>query len=549
VTPFEQPQISSEMLAASRAVHSPERIDAVAATGLLDTPVEPEFDRLTRLAAKLTGAPVTFLSLVASDRDFYKSCFGFPEPLASERQLTGTTFCHFAMVSQGPLVIDDTLAHPIYRNVPTVHTLGVRAYLGVPLVTSSGAAIGSFCAIDFAPRVWTPLDIEVMQELAASTLREIELRTALHALADEQRRLSALLQHVPAGVVFAEAPSGRIILSNRQANDLAGDALQGQPHRGSANWIGFSADGEPVAAEEWPLWRALEGEVVRNAEVHFVRADGRKIWLRIDAAPVLDADGKILGAIAAFHDIDTQRELMAENARLCDVATRANRAKDDFFAAVTHELRTPMTSIIGWARLLQLETAPSAEAQEAVDAITSSARLQAQLVDDLLDVSRIATGKLSLHCEPLSLHDVVQQCVTSVVPAADSKGVRLHLDLGDDATLDADRGRLRQIVGNILSNSIKFTPTGGLITIEASVADGTATIRIEDTGRGIAAEVLPHIFDRFHQAHSAELGGLGLGLTIVRHLVEMHGGSIEARSDGPGRGTTMVVRLPAARVA
>jgi signal transduction histidine kinase len=417
----------SEPLQAPSAVRNPERLAAVLATGLLDTPVEPEFDRLTRLAAKLTGAPVTFLSLVTDDRDFYKSCFGFPEPLASERQLTGTTFCHFALVSKGPLVIENTLEHPIYRDVPTVHTLGVRAYLGIPLVTSAGAAIGSFCAIDFAPRQWSPLDIEVMQELAGSTLREIELRTALHALSDERHRLQILA---------------------------------------------------------------------------------------------------------------------TENARLYEAAQVANRAKDDFFAAVTHELRTPMTSIIGWARMLRQEQLDSPDAVEAVDAITSSARVQAQLVDDLLDVSRIATGKLSLKREPLALNEAVQESVTAATPAAASKGVHLRVDLGTDGIIDADRSRLRQIVGNILSNSIKFTPSGGLIAITAQSANGHATIRVQDTGRGIDAEFLPHIFDRFRQSESAEQGGLGLGLTIVRHLVEMHGGTIRAESEGAGKGSTFVVTLP-----
>ncbi len=531
------------MLQASLAVLRADRLQAVRETGLLDTPAEPEFDRLTRLAAKLTGTPVTFISLVTDNRDFYKSCFGFPEPLASERQLTGTTFCHFALVSDGPLVIDDTLAHPIYRDVPTVHTLGVRAYLGIPLVTHGGAAIGSFCAIDFAPRKWTPLDIEAMQELAGSTLREIELRTALRALDDEQRRLSVLLEHLPAGVVFAEAPSGRIIVSNRQANELIGSSLSGR-QAGSAIWTGVWPDGRPVAAHEWPLPRAIRGEIVHNEEIELVREDGRRIWLRIDAAPVVDEAGKVIGGIAAFHNVDAQRQLAAENARLYDVAQRANRAKDDFFAAVTHELRTPMTSIIGWTRLLKMEKLESPDALEAVEAITSSAQLQAQLVDDLLDVSRIATGKLTLRCEPVSLHEVIQESVSALTPSANSKGVRLRVDLSDDATLQADRGRLRQIVNNILANAIKFTSAGGLISISARSAEGAAGIRIQDTGRGITPELLPHIFDSFRQAENAEQGGLGLGLTIVRHLVEMHRGTIHAESEGAGKGATFVVTLP-----
>ena len=203
------------------AVLDPTRLAAVRATGLLDSAEEEAFDRLTRLAAKLTGAPVTFISLVDQGRDFYKSCFGFPEPLASERELTGTTFCHYALVSRGPLIIEDTLAHPIYRNVPTVHSLGVRAYLGIPL-SVNGAAIGSFCAIDFQPRTWSPLQVEVMEELAASTMREIELRAAIGTAETERSRLKALLTHVPAAVIFADGASRRVLLWNQKVEEILG---------------------------------------------------------------------------------------------------------------------------------------------------------------------------------------------------------------------------------------------------------------------------------------------------------------------------------------
>jgi signal transduction histidine kinase len=156
-----------------------DRLSAVIRTGLLDTPPEESFDRLTRLAARLIGVPATFLSLVDLDRDFYKSCFGFGEPLGTTRQLEGRTFCHYAIVSSGPLLINDTLEDAVFSKVPTVQSLGVRAYAGIPLITDDGHAIGSFCAIDFVPREWSALDVEILTELAASALREIKLREAL----------------------------------------------------------------------------------------------------------------------------------------------------------------------------------------------------------------------------------------------------------------------------------------------------------------------------------------------------------------------------------
>jgi GAF domain-containing protein len=159
-------------------IESPRRLAAVASTGLLDTPPEPSLDRLTREAAQRLLVPAAFVSLVDRERDFYKSHFGFGEPLNSVRQLEGRTFCHYAIASVQPLVIDDTTRDPEYRDVPTVTTLGVRAYLGVPLVLDGGEIIGSFCAIDFEPRRWRQHDVQVMTDLAASTLREIKSRIA-----------------------------------------------------------------------------------------------------------------------------------------------------------------------------------------------------------------------------------------------------------------------------------------------------------------------------------------------------------------------------------
>lgn len=176
--PITEPPMLRKLDPAS-AVKDQQRLDAVVQTGLLDTPPEESFDRLTRLAAKLIGVPATFISLVDQNRDFYKSCFGFGEPLATTRQLEGRTFCHHAIVSSGPLLINDTAADPVFREVPTVQSLGVRAYAGIPLITDEGHAIGSFCAIDFAPRTWSSLDVEILTELAASAMREIKLRSAV----------------------------------------------------------------------------------------------------------------------------------------------------------------------------------------------------------------------------------------------------------------------------------------------------------------------------------------------------------------------------------
>ncbi|HBH39045.1 MAG TPA: sensor domain-containing diguanylate cyclase [Curvibacter sp.] len=178
------------------SLNDEQRLQAVQATGLLDTPPEESFDRLTRLAAKLTGSPATFVSLVDRGRDFYKSAYGFGEPLATLRQLEGRTFCHYALMSEGPLVLDDVTRESVFCDVPTVQSLGVRAYAGVPLVTSEGHVLGSFCAIDFKPKQWSEQDVDVLTELAHSAIREIELRQAVARAEASNQRLIEQIQKV-----------------------------------------------------------------------------------------------------------------------------------------------------------------------------------------------------------------------------------------------------------------------------------------------------------------------------------------------------------------
>lgn len=174
-TPMDAPRRITDPARLHASLNDEQRLQAVQATGLLDTPPEESFDRLTRLAAKLTGSPATFVSLVDRGRDFYKSAYGFGEPLATLRQLEGRTFCHYALMSEGPLVLDDVTRESVFCDVPTVQSLGVRAYAGVPLVTSEGHVLGSFCAIDFKPKQWSEQDVDVLTELAHSAIREIGL--------------------------------------------------------------------------------------------------------------------------------------------------------------------------------------------------------------------------------------------------------------------------------------------------------------------------------------------------------------------------------------
>lgn len=226
----------------------------------------------------------------------------------------------------------------------------------------------------------------------------------------------------------------------------------------------------------------------------------------------------------------------------------ANRAKDEFLATVSHELRTPLNSMMGWTEMLHSGKLDDSTRTHAVEVLWRNTKLQAQLIDDLLDVSRIISGKLRLDVQPVDLMQIVQAAVDVVRPAADAKEIRLQMMLDPQAgPVSGDPGRLQQVVWNLLSNAVKFTPNQGRIQARLQRVNSHAEIVVSDTGLGIKPEFLPHVFDRFRQADGTltrTQGGLGLGLAIVRHLVELQGGTVTAYSGGPGQGSTFTVKLP-----
>jgi signal transduction histidine kinase/DNA-binding NarL/FixJ family response regulator len=241
-------------------------------------------------------------------------------------------------------------------------------------------------------------------------------------------------------------------------------------------------------------------------------------------------------ASAALHNIWSYR-----------AAAEANRLKDEFLATLSHELRTPMTSILGWAQILRLDDTPPELIRDGLESIERSARAQAQLIDDLLDLSRMQMGKVQFQVRPFSLTAVVRSAVETVRPAAQARGVTLTFDADGDIAINGDPDRMQQVIWNLLSNAVKFSEAESDVRVSVTADETSAQVAVTDYGRGIAADFLPHVFDRFRQADSAttrRYGGLGLGLAIVKQLVEMHGGTVRASSAGIGRGATFTVTIP-----
>lgn len=248
------------------------------------------------------------------------------------------------------------------------------------------------------------------------------------------------------------------------------------------------------------------------------------------------------------QDMARRISLALENARLYREAQEANRAKDEFLATLSHELRTPLNAILGWIQILRTKHVDEVTTARAFEAIERNAKAQAELIEDMLDVSRIITGRLRLEMQPVLLSSAVEAALDSVRPTAEAKGVRLEYELAPDTVpISGDPHRLQQIVWNLLSNALKFTPSGGLVRLKMEHTRDEAKLTVTDTGKGISPQFLPYVFDRFRQAEtmsSRTASGLGLGLSIARHLVELHGGVIEASSEGEGRGATFTVTFP-----
>lgn len=373
--------------------------------------------------------------------------------------------------------------------------------------------------------------------------------TESHRAEIANRRLAAIVESSDDAIVGKDL-NGIVSSWNSGAERLFGYSaaeMIGQP-------IQTLIPDDRVSEEPEILRRIARGERVDHYETVRRHKDGHLIHVSLTISPIRDASGRIVGASKIARDItgrvqaDAERRTLLESERAARAeAERAMRLRDEFLALVSHELRTPLNGILGWAQLLKRQNSVESVA-EAAAAIERGARAQAQLIDDLLDMNRIMTGKLHLDIQTVRLAPMIESAIATLRPAAEAKSIRIQTTLDtNDAPIKGDTIRLQQVVWNLVSNAIKFTPKGGAIQILLERVNSHVEISVADTGAGISAEFLPHVFERFRQADSSTTrrhGGLGLGLAIAKQLVELHGGTISAESPGEGLGSTFHVRLP-----
>jgi PAS domain S-box-containing protein len=381
------------------------------------------------------------------------------------------------------------------------------------------------------------------------------IKADYRATDDPYQRLTSHLENSPLAVVEWDSDF-RVSRWSESAEALFGWKAEEVLGKHVNQWHFVFAD--DVDAVDTVTFRQREGVEVQGVLYNRnYRKDGSVIHCEWYNSVLHDETGQIVSVLSLVLDVTRRKRAEEERAALLvrerDArrhAEEADRLKDEFLATLSHELRTPLTSILGWASMIKTGEVEGANAARAIETIERNARSQARLIDDLLDVSRIITGNLRLELNPLNLAPIVEAAVDALRPTADAKGVRLKTHFGKSSCLvRGDGNRLRQVIWNLLSNAIKFTPRRGSVTITLECVESLARLTVTDTGEGISAEFLPYVFDRFRQAEgsiSRKQGGLGLGLAVVRHLVELHGGNVNAESVGLGSGSTFRVELPMA---
>jgi PAS domain S-box-containing protein len=373
---------------------------------------------------------------------------------------------------------------------------------------------------------------------------------------EELRQKNAILNVINESTptpIFVKDRQGRIIYANPATLKVLGKSAEQVIGSCDCDLYPNPEDAARVMENDRRIMETGQMEVVEESP------DGIRTFLGIKV-PYRNESGEVIGLIGISNDIservqierDRERVLQQEQAAR-QVAEEANRIKDEFLAVLSHELRSPLNPILGWTRLLQNGNLDAARQREALATIERNAKLQTQLIEDLLDISRIMQGKLTLTAAPVSLTFVISAAVETVRLAAAAKQIQILLDLSTGiAPVSGDAARLQQVVWNLLSNAVKFTPNGGQVIVELRQLNGLAQIRVIDTGKGISPDFLPYVFEYFRQADATttrKFGGLGLGLAIVRQIVEMHGGTVKAESLGENQGATLTVQLPSIQQA
>jgi len=463
-----------------------------------------------------------------------------------------------AMESGEAAIVEDARTDPRTRAFASAYeAMAGLASLSVPIVHEKRWR-ATLTVVHAQARRWRADEVQLARDVAARVWLAVTKARSLDALLDSERRArQALADQMLAGVASADA-TGRLRMVNQRYCDMTGYT--------EAELLGMSL-ADITHPDDWPRNAELYRRLCETGEGFFIekryrRKNGEEIWVDKHTSAIRDPHGNIEAAMSVVVDVTdrkrVEQELAAAKDRLAadlsvqqaafERADAATRAKDEFLAVVSHELRSPLSAILLYTHLLVTEAGDPARVRETAKLIERSGKVQVRLIEDLLDTARITTGKLKLDAQPVNVASVVARALEVVRPSAQAKGIRLGLRLDPVAgEITGDPSRLQQVIWNLLSNAVKFTGAGGHVDLTTERRDDQVEIVVRDDGIGMDPNVLEHVFERFWQSDMSSrrrAGGLGLGLPLVKHLVELHGGTVAAASAGQGQGATFTIRLP-----
>ncbi|MBC7783464.1 MAG: PAS domain S-box protein [Burkholderiales bacterium] len=528
----------SELGELSRDMIDPEKVMAVAAKKLGEhlrasrcayAEVDSDGDRFTILHDHVDGC-------ASSVGDYNLSLFG---PRAAADQRAGRT-----------LVVNDVAAELApEEGGDTFRAIGIQAIVCCPLVRA-GKLVAMMAVHHTAPRIWTPDEVSLVQAVVERSWAYIERARVARALTHSEQEFRQLADAMPQ-IVWAARPDGQLDYYNRRWFEYIR-----LPDTRSADAAWHKYIHPEDLGRTYEAWQT----VLRSGEPYMIEfrvrgGDGEFRWFLARAMPIRGGGGQIVRWFGTCTDIHEQKLLLEQNQQLLESersaraqAERASNMKDEFLATLSHELRTPLSAILGWSHILTQGGVNEADLANGLKTIERNARAQNRIIEDLLDMSRITSGKVRLDVQWMDLASTVQAVLDGVKPAADAKAIRITSVLDPHVTpVSGDPSRLQQVFWNLLTNAVKFTPKGGKIQVVLERVDSHLEVRVADSGEGISPDFLPHVFDRFRQADATTTrphGGLGLGLAIVKQLVELHGGTISASSAGLGQGATFTITLP-----